>query len=138
MDPWDFLKVANALYKAPDEASRRTAIGRAYYAAFNGIMTLLREDGIRLGKGPEQHKVLISSLQGDSDKKLLHLGLELETLRSWRNQADYEMEDGQRFSRELASQAIEKAARMHKQLDEIGVERLAEAVQGYLRKTHRS
>jgi uncharacterized protein (UPF0332 family) len=83
-DPTEFLRVANALAEHSDEASLRTAVGRAYYSVFLQARERL---GIR-GQRRHIHGLVIAGLRR-VDRKV---GDQLDKLEKLRGTADYELE----------------------------------------------
>lgn len=71
-----------------DEAANRTAVSRAYYAAF-GRMRLFAENrlGFRSQGTADDHVRLVQHLQGDP--LWIRSASILRRLRRWRNQCDY-------------------------------------------------
>jgi hypothetical protein len=83
-------------YRANPESKERSAISRAYYAAFimmrnylstsdENFLRSLNSNGRRIS-----HEQVICYLEKSSDRKLKSLGEDLRTLRNKRNQADYD------------------------------------------------
>ena len=92
----DYLALAEALLQArttfaPEEACRRAAISRAYYAVYGAARTRAREqEGLQLqATGDAHQRVIAHYFQGPSP---LHraIGDNLRQLRSVRNRADYD------------------------------------------------
>lgn len=89
MDPLDSLKVADKLKSSSDEAERRTAVSRAYYAVYHHIKAYLVANSI-----PDQllgHKKLVSYLRNSGIEKAETLGEIVDDLREDRNKADYKL-----------------------------------------------
>ncbi len=83
-DPSEFLNVASELARNPhDEASLRTAVGRAYYSVF---LQACEKLGIR-GRRRRVHGFVIGRLRHDDPAA----GNELAKLETLRGEADYEM-----------------------------------------------
>jgi uncharacterized protein (UPF0332 family) len=91
MNARDFLSVAKAWLADTTEASWRSAISRAYYAAFHVARELL--DGLRfmVPQGDRAHAYLWLRLSNCGDPHLEDTGQRLNDLRRWRNRADYDM-----------------------------------------------
>ena len=83
LDPRAFLDLANALADAiaADEATLRTAVGRAYYSVFLQARDIL---GIRGRRNIHQRVIVALKRQGPA------AGTQLEKLASLRGMADYE------------------------------------------------
>ena len=72
-----------------EEAKLRSAISRAYYAAFIQARNFLRDrDQITIPR-EKTHKYVIEQFQNSADEKRRKLGEKLQRLRDFRNQADY-------------------------------------------------
>ena len=84
----DFLLLAQKLAREGDEASKRTAVSRAYYAAFNLARKLLEERGVPIPDEGRAHSVVWCTLR-ESGKGLRWIGMEGDRLRKLRCQADY-------------------------------------------------
>lgn len=91
----EFLKLARSLQGRADsgysaEASDRTAISRAYYAAFCHARNFAKENqGFAPRKTGEDHKTLrehFTRLGGE----WAMVANNLDALRKWRNQCDYD------------------------------------------------
>jgi uncharacterized protein (UPF0332 family) len=73
-----------------EEAKNRSAVSRAYYAAFNKAREVLEvKDGLTVPK-QNTHQYVISQFQNNSSPCRQKIGNRLRVLRSYRNQADYE------------------------------------------------
>ena len=55
MDPREFSKIASALLAMKVPAANRSAISRAYYAAFNVGVEKLRDLGFNVRRGAAAH-----------------------------------------------------------------------------------
>lgn len=76
---------------ANGEAELRTAISRAYYAAFCRSRNHLRDnDHIHLSTGSDIHKEVQSKFTMSRDKRRKQIGQNLYRLRRLRNKADYD------------------------------------------------
>ena len=79
-----------ALISATQESRLRSAISRAYYAAFTQARNYLRDqDGIAI---PTQntHEYVINQFSNSADEARQKIGRQLRRLRQRRNQADYD------------------------------------------------
>lgn len=75
---------------ASPEARRRSAISRAYYAAFIGARNYLqKQEGHSIPKTSDAHKYVSEQFKRSSDPVRQDIGRKLERLRTTRNQADY-------------------------------------------------
>jgi len=91
-DPRRFLDLANRILIDGDyerESRARTAISRAYYAAFLTAYQKLREKGVRIPESSEIHRVVIQTFM---EKGLSVIGNPLDQLREKRVDADYHMD----------------------------------------------
>lgn len=86
----EYLRLARTLgTQTYDEAALRSAISRAYYAAFGTAAQDLRSRGTKLTTRGGVHKQVIDLFKSDSDPRLVQVGVELDRLRRDRNRADY-------------------------------------------------
>jgi uncharacterized protein (UPF0332 family) len=91
MDPREFHKLAARLAAGSSAAEYRTAIGRAYYAAFNVGAEWLRALGFALGKGPAAHGEVQRCLVNSGDAQVSDAGAKISRLHSQRIRADYHL-----------------------------------------------
>ena len=94
MRPHDFWHLADRLIaneKNPE--GLRTAVSRAYYAAFLSAEDFLRAMGISLLGGPGAHTELLTILGNSGDVALTKARDALTELRRARNAADYDLKD---------------------------------------------
>lgn len=91
MDGKDFLDVAKRLYNSSHEADRRTSISRAYYAFFNHVKSCLVAKGIVLSKAAAAHEKAYQYLHNSGIEEADDIASELNSLRTKRNEADYNM-----------------------------------------------
>jgi uncharacterized protein (UPF0332 family) len=91
MDFREFLTLAEALAEGATEAEWRSAISRAYYAAFHVACDGLAAIGFRVPTYSEQSHVFASRRWSNTgDGGIYEAGKLLNTLRSDRNRADYD------------------------------------------------
>jgi uncharacterized protein (UPF0332 family) len=86
-----FLDVAKTLAKAPDEASQRSAISRAYYAAFNTAKRYLahaRSD-LRIPRHGDAHELVWATLR-EGSRQEMSAGAHGFRLKKQRKIADYD------------------------------------------------
>ena len=93
MDPRDFYQIALGLSTSQKPGERRTAIGRAYYAAYNVAANFLRSLKVIIEKKPESHKKVQEFLSNSGDKEITKIAHKLETMRTMRNHADYDLDN---------------------------------------------
>ncbi len=91
MNERDFLRVAAALAGGLTEAEWRTAVGRAYYAAFHVARRLLEDLSFRVPRADRAHSYLSFRLQNCGDPQVVKAGIDLQKLRQHRNQVDYDL-----------------------------------------------
>jgi len=87
-----FLTLANNLLTEPTEAGWRSAVSRAYYAAFHVARLLLRDLGFRTPRADQAHAYLWLRLSNCGDPAIQVAGHRLRDLRSERNRADYDLD----------------------------------------------
>ena len=84
----DFLSLAERLAQdADDDSALRTAIGRAYYAAYHAAADYVRASGILETR--HTHALVWAALAGDPDDARADVGKWGEILRRRRVAADY-------------------------------------------------
>jgi uncharacterized protein (UPF0332 family) len=93
MKPDDFLALAIRLSSSSAEAERRSAVSRAYYGTFHWARELIDSCGVTLPASDHIHSTLVRCLQHSGDPRLETAGRKLDSLRSERNQADYNLAD---------------------------------------------
>ncbi len=90
----EYFKLAEELlgkssFLASDESKIRSAISRAYYAAFNQAKLFLETQDKLTIPNYNVHQYVIHQLQNSSDTTRRKIGNRLLVLRDYRNQADY-------------------------------------------------
>lgn len=90
MDETGFLELADELSMGSRQADWRTAISRAYYAAFHKARTLLRQGGFRVPVAERAHAYLWLRMSNSGHPDVNKAGDDLNRLRSMRNWADYD------------------------------------------------
>jgi uncharacterized protein (UPF0332 family) len=86
----DFLALAARLAAEATEADWRTAVSRAYYAAFHVARTLLSDLRFTVPRADRAHQYLVFRLSNSGEASVEQAGRDLETLRRLRNRADYD------------------------------------------------
>ena len=117
MNPRDFLKVATKLSKSDTTAEYRTAISRAYYAAYNVGVELLEGMGCAISKSAAGHEQLSSNFNNSEDLELSKISTQLNDLRSKRNIADYRLERTEIENQKNSQAIVMQAEKMIKFLD---------------------
>jgi uncharacterized protein (UPF0332 family) len=103
MNPLEFLALARQLASGSRESEWRSAVSRAYYGAYHSSHSLVVGCGVRTPKVSNVHEKVPMCLQNSGDANLALAGAKLSSLRSVRNEADYDLR-----SRKFGSQkAIE-------------------------------
>jgi uncharacterized protein (UPF0332 family) len=111
----DFLAVANTLAAGPTEAEWRSAVSRAYYAAFHTARELLTRLRFRVPGGEQAHAYLWLRLSNTGDPTADAVGRLLRDLRGRRNNADYDL--GRPRSRANATDATADARDLIARMD---------------------
>jgi uncharacterized protein (UPF0332 family) len=86
----DFLVLAARLAAGTTEADWRTAVSRAYYAAFHVARRLFADLNFTVPRADRAHQYLVFRLSNSGEAAVEQAGRDLETLRRLRNRADYD------------------------------------------------
>src|SRR5262245_48500856 len=89
MEGSDLLPVAEELARGNSEPHWRSAAGRAYYALFLESRELLRGWEFVIPSGHSVHAFVRLRFTYAADGDLHSVGLHMEDMVKWRNQADY-------------------------------------------------
>ncbi|MBY0524193.1 MAG: hypothetical protein K2R98_12385 [Gemmataceae bacterium] len=116
MNPRDLLDVAGELCAGSGEAEWRTAVSRAYFAAFHVARLTLDSVGFDVPRGEAAHAYLWLRLSNAGQVDLAEAGRRLNDLRSQRNWADYNL--NRSFPHLHASHQVQAAAEIVRMLDE--------------------
>src|SRR5688572_21477559 len=87
----DFLPLARRLASGGSEAEWRTAVSRAYYAAFHVARDLLTDLGFTPPRADRAHEYLYRRLNNCGVAAVETAAGHLKNLRQVRNQADYDL-----------------------------------------------
>jgi uncharacterized protein (UPF0332 family) len=87
----DFLFLAKTLHNSDDEAARRSAVSRAYYAIFHQVKDIFVSANIRLNNDAQDHGKLTHYLGACKALDVKYIGEKLKDLRTERNDADYDL-----------------------------------------------
>ncbi len=87
----EFQNVAESLVEGASAAEMRSAVSRAYYAAFNTSAEFVRKLGFRLPEDSGAHEKVKRMLNNSGDETLEIVAQQLRTLRTKRNHADYHL-----------------------------------------------
>jgi uncharacterized protein (UPF0332 family) len=91
MDGSSFLEVAERLLDGETEADWRSAVSRAYYAAFHVGRQFLMDCGFHIPRNEQAHAALILRLGNSKYPQMIDSGRYLSDLRASRNAADYDL-----------------------------------------------
>ncbi len=91
MNARDFLEVAGEWAAGAREAEWRSAVSRAYYAAFHIARGLLQDCGFVVPEGDQAHAYLWLRLANAGHPDVRRAGNDLSFLRRNRNWADYDL-----------------------------------------------
>jgi uncharacterized protein (UPF0332 family) len=86
----DFLSLASRLPAGATEADWRTAVSRAYYAAFHVARRLFADWSFIVPRADRAHQYVVFRLSNSGESAVEQAGRDLETLRRLRNRADYD------------------------------------------------
>jgi uncharacterized protein (UPF0332 family) len=89
--PEDFLDQAEHWISLPAEVDWRSAVSRAYYAAFHGARQIFLDLGFRPPHGPQAHGYLWMRLSNCGDPILRVTGADRNELSRFRNRVDYDI-----------------------------------------------
>ena len=92
MDETGFLELADELSTGSRQADWRTAISRAYYAAFHKARTILEQGGFHVPDAERAHAYLWLRLSNCDHPDVNSAGARLTRLRKMRNWADYDFD----------------------------------------------
>ncbi len=133
MDGKDFLDVSKRLCESDYEADRRTSVSRAYYAFFNHIRALLKAK-ISLPDTAEAHEKMRQYLHNSGMEEAKDIANNLSTLRTKRNEADYNMSSID-FNKNNCVLSYKRAAVCIQTFDEIDLKSLIAGIKEYLART---
>lgn len=122
MDETGFLDVADDLSSGSREADWRSAISRAYYAAFHKARWLLRRNGFTVPRGDQAHAYLWRRLSNSGHPDVNRVGQSLNEMRGVRNTADYDFD--LRLEQDVAFDHVRMAADIIQLLDDLAKETL--------------
>jgi uncharacterized protein (UPF0332 family) len=92
MNPREFLDVADDLAAGIREGDWRSAVSRAYYAAFHVARRLLRGGGFVVPSGDQVHAYCWLRLSNAGHPDVQEAGRGLSDLRTERNESDYDID----------------------------------------------
>ncbi len=88
----NYLKLADNLLEQDNEAAFRSAVSRAYYAAYNRARQKLIEEGLTYRADPSEpskHKAVWDDYRNTADNTRRKVGNDGDRLRRSRAEADY-------------------------------------------------
>ena len=85
----DFLRLAVRQARSPKEATRRTAISRAYYAVYHAASAFIRRKGLHPAASRLTHEIVWKILTADPDPNRAAVGVRGDLLKKVRVDADY-------------------------------------------------
>lgn len=91
MNGRDFLPLAFQLSTENTESAWRTAVSRAYYAAFHVARDLLKGFGFTVPYGDRAHTYLWLRLENCGNPRIEAAGADFNLLRQERNKSDYDL-----------------------------------------------
>jgi uncharacterized protein (UPF0332 family) len=136
MNPRAFLNVADDLLDGNDEEQWRSAVSRAYYAAFHVARQLLVRCGFVVPRAERAHAYVTMRLANSGHPDIGDAGDRLEMLRRARNIADYDLDSAYPFAR--AHDDVSSAREIIRLLDEVrnhdpARDRITQAMRDYER-----
>lgn len=111
----DFLSLGARLAAGTTEADWRTAVSRAYYAAFHVARRLFADLNFTVPRADRAHQYLVFRLSNSGESPVEQAGRDLETLRRLRNRADYD--EAPALTPSQAAAAVQLAESIIKVLD---------------------
>src|SRR3954468_7630567 len=91
MNPREFLDLADEWSAGSREGEWRSAVSRAYYAAFHVARSLFLHCGFSVPPGDQAHGYQMVRLANAGHPDVQRVGNNLNDLRRVRNQADYDL-----------------------------------------------
>lgn len=108
MEASDFLNLAIRLSGGSSEAEWRSAVSRAYYGAFHLAREFVVNCRVMLPKTADAHDKLQWCLSHAGDESLDAIAGKLNSLRSSRNVADYDLQSSQFSKRNCVPIALQR------------------------------
>jgi uncharacterized protein (UPF0332 family) len=136
IDARDFLAQAERWIQETDEAHWRSAVSRAYYAAFHVARDLFRDLGFQVPRAGIAHAYLSMRLSNSGDITIQAAGSDLNRLLTGRNQADYDIH--RMLTQPDALQLVRLARRIIQRLDTCRVDPLRTQVRDAMRDYERN
>ena len=117
MNPRDFHSLALRLANGTTPAEYRSAISRAYYAAYNVAVQFLEAMAIYKPKQGDLHRTLQNRLVASNDPEIRQVGDDLSDFHARRCKADYDMAHKGSESQQNALAAMKEASAIIAKLD---------------------
>jgi uncharacterized protein (UPF0332 family) len=130
----EFLKVAQTLLQDQGEGAWRSAVSRAYYAAFHTAREVMGILGFDVPRGERAHAYLWLRLSNCGDAQLRETGAALNILRQDRNIADYDLHRS--LSQANAAKDVKKAEEVIRVLTTAAISEPARSVITVAMKTY--
>ena len=138
MNPREFQELAEELAHGKRPAELRSAISRAYYAAYLVAVETLRGMSFRISKGSAGHAEVQRCLFNSGDPALAKIGSDLSDFRRTRNLADYDPGDKSVEEQAKAVVYVAMARKIIQALDTCQAEpqrsRIIAGINAYLKK----
>src|SRR5438046_8095165 len=115
MNGRDFLDTARHLASRGGEADGRSAVSRAYYAAFHAARDLLAALRFRTPRADRAHNYLYVRLNNCGEATVERAASQLRDLRTVRNEADYDIRSS--FSAQVAANSVNDSGGIIRILD---------------------
>lgn len=136
MEGKEFFELAQKLVHMRAESALRSAISRAYYAAYHCCTQLLREFGFQFSKDSSTHGKILAYLNNAGITEIEFAGKELNYLRRRRNHADYDL-DSKEFQNHIDCQLdLARAQAIILQIGKYSREPLRTQLRNGLREYH--
>ena len=113
----EFLTLATELSQRSDEAALRSAVSRAYYAAFGKARAFLIAEGVTFVSDAGDHALVWETFRGSDNDSRYYIGVDGFSLRNQRNKADYN--DDLSDIQVRAQRAVKKAEAVLKALERL-------------------
>lgn len=120
MDFRDFLTLAHTLVNGTTESEWRTALSRAYYAAFHVARELLLDLNFRVPHADRAHGFLWLRISNAGHADVHNAGNRLNALRRERNRADYDAHI--RVNQAMSRTHVQRAEEIIRSLDAASVD----------------
>ena len=117
MDGREFLEVAQELARGPQEAALRSAVSRAYYAAYNYGRQILRQLGFQEVAERRSHGEVWMYFGNCGESRIASAGRMLGDLQSERVGADYRLGNQKYQNPKNAEACVKLAQRIVQQFE---------------------